>query len=177
MAGRINAGAAKSIANRNTMYYNVIMRPIVSIRLDQELLTAARRRAKLQHRSLTNYIERLVAEDLRADGLADAAASFTPQRSLDRVIDLLRKHQPELRTMGVLHAGVYGSVARGEDTPTSDIDILVEADPRTADTILAYGGISEALQRWIGGDIDVKDKAWMKPEFLGRIMKDHVVAF
>lgn len=161
----------------NTMYYNVIMRPIVSIRLDQDLLTAARRRAKQQHRSLTNYIERLVAEDLHGGGLADAAAPFTPQRTLDRVLDLLRKHQPELRAMGVIHAGVYGSVARGEDTATSDIDILIEADRSRVRDLFDYGGIQEALQRWVGGDVDVKDRAWMKPDFINRISKDHVSAF
>lgn len=152
------------------------MRPIVSIRLEESLLAAARARAKQQRRSLTNYIENLVAEDL-AGGLAEQAAPFTPQPALDRVLHILRQHEPELRGMGVRHAGVYGSVARREESATSDIDVLIETDPEKIRGILTYGGISEALQRWIGGDIDVKDKAWMKPDFLGRIMKDHVVAF
>lgn len=155
------------------------MRPIVSIRLDEKLLATARARAKQQRRSLSNYIECLLAADLEG-GLAEAPAPFTaqrPQPALERVLHILRTHEPELRDMGVLHAGVYGSVARREEGPDSDIDILVEADPKKANTIFAYGGMSEALQRWIGGDIDVKDKAWMKPEFLARIMKDHVVAF
>jgi uncharacterized protein len=153
------------------------MRPVVSIRIDEDLLTAARRRAKQQHRSLTNYIEKLVADDLRGDGFAEAVASFTPQRNLDRVLHILRAHQPELRAMGVLHAGVYGSVARGEETAASDVDVLVEVDKERIRDLFDYGGVQDALQRWLGGDIDVKDRGWMKPDFLARIMKDHVNAF
>jgi predicted nucleotidyltransferase len=177
MAGGINAPRSHTILDlNNTLYYNVIMRPVVSIRLEESLLAAARERAKRHRRSLTNYIEKLVAEDL-AGGLAEQAVPYSTQPMLDHVLHVLRQHQPELRAMGVLRAGVYGSVARREEKPDSDIDILIEADPRKVDTILAYGGISEALQRWIGGDIDVKDRAWMKSDILARIMKDHVVAF
>ncbi len=42
-----------------------------------------------------------------------------------RVLALLEKHMPELRErFGVETLGIFGSVARGEDTPDSDVDML-----------------------------------------------------
>ena len=44
----------------------------------------------------------------------------------DQVIATIRHLEPALRELGVLSASLFGSVARGEATPESDIDIAVE---------------------------------------------------
>ena len=42
-----------------------------------------------------------------------------------QVLALLEKHMPEIRErFGIETLGIFGSVARGEDTPESDVDIL-----------------------------------------------------
>ena len=48
--------------------------------------------------------------------------------NLKTVSELLLSHQAELRQRGVKSLSVFGSLARGESTPTSDIDVLVEFD-------------------------------------------------
>jgi hypothetical protein len=45
--------------------------------------------------------------------------------TLDPVLDTLRSHEVELRQMGVCHAAVFGSVARGEARRDSGVDVLV----------------------------------------------------
>lgn len=41
------------------------------------------------------------------------------------VIALLEEHMPEIRErFGIDSLGIFGSVARGEDTPDSDVDVL-----------------------------------------------------
>ena len=45
----------------------------------------------------------------------------------DRVIATLQQHRAELEGRGVVHAAVFGSVARGQARPDSDVDILIEA--------------------------------------------------
>jgi predicted nucleotidyltransferase len=48
----------------------------------------------------------------------------------EEIIATLRAHQEELRRRGVRHAALFGSLVRGESKRTSDIDILIELDPR-----------------------------------------------
>jgi len=47
----------------------------------------------------------------------------------ETAIATLRRHENDLRAQGVVHIAVFGSVARGENRPDSDLDILVEFEP------------------------------------------------
>jgi predicted nucleotidyltransferase len=47
---------------------------------------------------------------------------------LQYVLDTLRAHETDLRQLGVAHAAVFGSVARGDAGAGSDIDVLVDLD-------------------------------------------------
>ena len=44
------------------------------------------------------------------------------------VIATLRAHEAALKKQKVVHAALFGSLARGEAGPDSDIDIMVELD-------------------------------------------------
>ena len=48
--------------------------------------------------------------------------------NLDYVLQTLCDQQTELRRLGMAHATVFGSVARGEERAESDIDVVVELD-------------------------------------------------
>ena len=58
--------------------------------------------------------------------------------ALNDVLRTLRTHESELRLLGVSHAAVFGSVARGEADADSDIDVLVELDEDRAMGIFEY---------------------------------------
>jgi len=48
----------------------------------------------------------------------------------EQILDILRLHKPELAAKyGVTRLGIFGSVARGEATDASDVDIVVEMPP------------------------------------------------
>src|SRR5262245_60562248 len=44
-------------------------------------------------------------------------------------IETLRRSEHSLRERGVMHAALFGSRARGDNRPDSDIDFMVESDP------------------------------------------------
>ena len=47
----------------------------------------------------------------------------------EQVIAKLREHEPELKASGIERLSLFGSVARGEARPDSDVDILVDLEP------------------------------------------------
>jgi hypothetical protein len=49
-----------------------------------------------------------------------------------RILTLLRALEPDLRARGVMHVSVFGSVARGDDTPSSDVDLALDLAPGSA---------------------------------------------
>lgn len=46
----------------------------------------------------------------------------------DRVIVILREHAPEPKKAGVKHLRVFGSVARYDNSASSDVDLLADFD-------------------------------------------------
>ncbi len=71
--------------------------------------------------------------------------------------ELLDAHRDEIKRIVARHHGrsvaVFGSVARGDETPTSDIDLLVELEPGTRPfAILALGA---ELEEALGVNVDV----------------------
>ena len=58
------------------------------------------------------------------------------------------------RSCGVVKAWVFGGVARGEERPDSDLDLLVEL-AEGQDELLAHFWLSEELERLCGRRVDV----------------------
>jgi predicted nucleotidyltransferase len=47
----------------------------------------------------------------------------------ERVLRILREQAPGLRARGIVSLSLFGSIARGEAGPKSDVDLLIETDP------------------------------------------------
>ena len=99
------------------------------------------------------------------------------ERSLAQSLETLREHAAELRRMGVAHAAVFGSVARGEAGPESDIDILVELDRRRPMGVFEYSRLKLYLDGLAGGRADVVNRDTLKPLLRDAILREAVDAF
>ena len=53
-------------------------------------------------------------------------------------LDILRANEAELRRRGVLHAALFGSVARGEARADSDLDVMIEIDVSVVGGLFGY---------------------------------------
>ncbi len=95
----------------------------------------------------------------------------------DRAIASLQRHRVELESLGVLHAALFGSVARGDDRPDSDIDVMVDVDPVKVRSILALGRIQTRLERIMGRPVDVARRASLRPGVADEAARDAVHAF
>ncbi|HVY50763.1 MAG TPA: nucleotidyltransferase family protein [Devosia sp.] len=95
----------------------------------------------------------------------------------DAVIAVLRQHRAELERLGVRHAALFGSVARGEAGPKSDIDIAIDLDRSRRPTIYDYVGMQQFISGLFDGSVDVVDRESLKPAVRESVMADLVRAF
>lgn len=83
----------------------------------------------------------------------------------DAVLQLAAQH-------GAYNVRVFGSVAHGEATPSSDVDLLVDFRPDYTlwDTI----GLAQDLTALLGRKVDVANAARLRPDFRMGILRDAV---
>ncbi len=77
-------------------------------------------------------------------------------------IAILRQSEPALRERGVLHAALFGSVARGENHSGSDVDIMVEIDPDARITVFDYVDLKEYIASLFDEPVDVVNRDGLK---------------
>ena len=95
----------------------------------------------------------------------------------DQVLAILRAHEPDLRQRGVLHAGLFGSLARDEATPASDIDVLIELAPDAPIGLFEYVGITQYLSDLFPNRVDVANRRRLKPLVRPNVERDAIYAF
>ncbi|MCS3764203.1 nucleotidyltransferase family protein [Bradyrhizobium sp. 62B] len=92
-------------------------------------------------------------------------------------ITILRQSEHALRERGVLHAALFGSVARGDNHPGSDIDIMVEIDPDARITVFDYVELKEYISNLFDGPVDVVNRDGLKSYVAPAATADAVYAF
>jgi predicted nucleotidyltransferase len=93
------------------------------------------------------------------------------------VLETLRQNEPALRARGVLHAALFGSVARGTNGPDSDIDILIDIAPNAVSDIYTYVGLKNYIAELFTGPVDVIDRGALKPHVRPPAEADAIYAF
>jgi predicted nucleotidyltransferase len=95
----------------------------------------------------------------------------------DDIIHRLQECEAELRKQGVSHAALFGSVARGEQRPDSDIDIMIELDPAARVTMFDYIDIKEYIEGLFSEPVDVVNRDGLKPAVRPNATADAIYAF
>lgn len=81
------------------------------------------------------------------------------------------------RMYQVKELAVFGSVARGEATEASDLDIMVEFDPDARIGIIKFQLLSEDLERLTGRPVDLVTKTGLKPRVRPQALKEAQVLY
>lgn len=92
----------------------------------------------------------------------------------DETLAALRALLPELRRQWPIRSlSIFGSVARGDAGPESDLDVLVEFDrPVTLSMFLA---LEEAVAKSVGRKVDLVSRQALKPFIGARVVKEAVL--
>ncbi len=93
------------------------------------------------------------------------------------IIARLRENEAALRARGVAHAALFGSRARGDDRPDSDIDIMIEIEPEAIDDVYAYVGLKSYIAELFSEPVDVVSREFLKPYVRPPAEADAVYAF
>jgi hypothetical protein len=128
----------------------------LSARVTPAKKQAIRRIAASQGITVQELVNRLVDEFV-------AKAERRPPL-LAEVVQQLRARQPELRRRGVRALFVFGSVARGEATPASDIDLAVVFAPAARVSLVSLGSLKAYLEALLGWRVDLGVRGSLRPE-------------
>jgi uncharacterized protein len=95
----------------------------------------------------------------------------------DEVIKKLRAHESELKAAGIVRIAVFGSVARGDNSPQSDIDLLADFDRTKRYTLLTLGRLENRLTDLLGRRVDLSSPEWLKEPVRKQALSEAVIAF
>jgi predicted nucleotidyltransferase len=78
----------------------------------------------------------------------------------------------ELRKLGARRVRLFGSVARGEDGPQSDIDLLVDVDAEVG--LFALGRMRAEAERILHAVVDIVPANSLKPDVAERVLAEAI---
>ena len=99
-----------------------------------------------------------------AESVSLRAAIAAQRAALD---DILRRY-------GAVNPRLFGSVARGDATSESDIDLLVDLLPGGGNELLCVAGIAEELSQVLGLRVDVVTPSLLRGEVSASALGDSV---
>lgn len=98
--------------------------------------------------------------NLQIDVMLDAAI----------ILDYLRKNKVRFfQKYQLTQIGIFGSIARGEQTENSDIDIIIEFEPNTSDLYSLKLNLRNEIQSKFNRPVDICRLKYIKPIFRSQI--------
>ena len=117
----------------------------IAFRSSADLREGLRQLARRQGRSMQAVLEDMCSRAIASEG-------ETP--TLAGVIRRLRPHASELERLGIRQLYVYGSVARGEARPWSDVDLFADLTDEQGWNIVRWGHVLDRLEEILARRVD-----------------------
>jgi len=91
-------------------------------------------------------------------------------------LDIIRKRRDEIlrlaESYGIRRVRLFGSIARGDDRPESDLDVLVDFEPGRS--LLDQVGFRQDLEEMLGRSVDVVAEGGISPYLEARILGESI---
>ena len=133
---------------------------------------------------LSRLVESAVAEKMKLVAQAilhDSETVRWTNMTREEILEILRDREAELRGLGVEHLSVFGSAARGDARPMSDVDLTVRLKPGFSQGGFDYFGRFEALRarlaQILACPVDLVEEPVETARLQQQIDEDRVLAF
>ena len=93
------------------------------------------------------------------------------------MIRMLQDYEPELKAAGILHLRIFGSVARGEASAESDIDLIADFDQAKRYTLVTMSHLENRLADILGVKVDLSPAHSLKEPVREQAAREAIVAF
>ncbi len=91
-----------------------------------------------------------------------------------RALQIIAEHEGELRALGVRSLSIFGSVARDQAGPESDVDLLVEFNRPVG--YFHLFDVQDRLEALLGCKVDLITRGGLRPEMRDGILAEAVRA-
>jgi predicted nucleotidyltransferase len=95
----------------------------------------------------------------------------------EEAIARIKSHEAELRAGGINSLALFGSIARGDQRPDSDLDLMCDIDEGQNLSLFDFIGLRLRLEDIVGTHVDLVERAYMRPRIARRAMNDEVPIF
>jgi uncharacterized protein len=102
--------------------------------------------------------------------IVSAMTQRQPTLPTDQVAERLAAHADELRSLGVRSLDLFGSIARGDARPESDVDLLVEF--REVPGFVGYVRLRNRLEQILGRHVDLVMASGLNPRLRERVLRE-----
>ena len=89
--------------------------------------------------------------------------------STQNMINLIADY---FKTQPVLRAWLFGSYARGEETPVSDVDLLVDYDDNIGVSLLKHAGMICDLEKILNRPVDLAEDGTLRPRIAESVNRE-----
>ncbi len=96
----------------------------------------------------------------------------------DQLLEELRALRPEFERMGVTRMALFGSRARGDNRPDSDVDLIVDIEPGRKFSMLDAIGVGHVVEDQLGleTNVVVLDE-YTETNFIQNVERDRAAVF
>ncbi len=95
----------------------------------------------------------------------------------EQVIAKLREHEPELKASGIERLSLFGSIARGDNNSTSDVDLMAEFNRTMRFTLFSLAGVRLRISDILGVPVDLAERRTLKDDVKARAEREAILVF
>jgi predicted nucleotidyltransferase len=98
-------------------------------------------------------------------------------KALDEMIARIKMEEGELRRRGICHLSIFGSMARGGEHSSSDVDIAIDVEPGRHFSLIRMEEARLMLEDILGRPVDLGEIDSFRPAVRAAYNREHVRVF